>query len=140
MNRQEIINDLVRKSRSRIYSLVLSLSGCLLFPALLVLFDVTDSESRQLFRVTLRPSAANLVDGVEKMFGKALREEKSQLGGNHGMARVDDDGTPAIILNPNSITEEEIVHETFHLKMIGEGTLISLTLRLVKAWKPRGES
>jgi hypothetical protein len=122
MNRQEIINGLGRKSRSRICSLVLSLSGCLLFAALLVLFDVTDSESRQLFRVTLRPSAANLVDGVEKIFGKALREEKSQLGGNHGMARVDDDGTPVIILNPNSITEEEIVHETFHLKMIGEGT------------------
>src|SRR4029434_1588397 len=98
MNRQEIINGLGRKSRSRICGLVLSLSGCLLFAALLVLFDVTDSEFRQLFRVTLRPSAANLVDGVEKIFGKALREEKSQLGGNHGIARGDDGGTTGSII------------------------------------------
>ena len=76
MNRQEIINGLVRKSRSRICSLILSLSGCLLFAALLVLFDVNDSESRQLFRVTLRPSAANLVDGVEKIFGEAMVRKK----------------------------------------------------------------
>src|SRR5262245_7299652 len=97
-------------------------SSFILIALLLFLFDVTECESRQLFGITLRPSAANLLGSVEETFGKTLREEKSQWYGNHGMARVDADGTPVIVLNPNSISEEEIVHEAFHLKMIGEGT------------------
>jgi hypothetical protein len=76
-----------------------------------------------MFGVKLRPGAVTLLKEVGKLYGKPVKKEEYELVGFHGRTRIDEDGTPVIILNPSTgKTEETIVHELFHLKMIGEGS------------------
>jgi len=87
-------------------------------------------ELREVFGVRLRPAAVSLLKEVEKLYGKPVKGEEYELVGFHGRTRIDEDGTPVIVLNRSTgKTEETIVHELFHLKMIGEGSpTISFTL------------
>lgn len=74
-------------------------------------------ELRKMFGVKLRPAAVSLLKEVEKLYGKPVKAEEYELVGFHGRTRIDEDGTPVIILNRSTgKTEETIVHELFHLK------------------------
>lgn len=96
----------------------------ILFSCLVIRDDVKAvDERREMFGVKLRPSGVDLLGEVEKFYGKPVHEEERQLAGFHGQTRVDADGTPVLILNRSTGKKEEsIVHELFHLRMIGEGS------------------
>lgn len=77
----------------------------------------------QLFGNSLIPPGVSLLAEVERLFGKAVIEEQNELVDMHGQTRVDEDGSPVILLNSTSSKSQElIIHELFHLKMIGEGS------------------
>lgn len=76
-----------------------------------------------LFGNSLIPPGVGLLAEVEKLFGKTVIEEENELVDLHGQTRVNEDGSPVIVLNPKSSrSQESIIHELFHLKLIGEGS------------------
>jgi hypothetical protein len=77
-----------------------------------------------LFGIHLRGPAVELLDSVEKLYGKPISEriDKALPEGVLGYADVSAIGEPVIaISDPTGRTEENIVHELFHLKMQAEG-------------------
>lgn len=82
------------------------------------------SEGRRLFRVMLGSPAAALLEEVERLYGKQVREEETDKfpSNKFGAAKIDQEGTPVITINPSrGRTERNIVHELFHLKLEAEG-------------------
>ncbi len=80
------------------------------------------SDERTLFGISLRPEAARLLDEVEELYGVPVKEEIEDLGGNLGDTTVLQDGTPEIRIDSKSgRSEQNIVHELFHLKLRKEG-------------------
>jgi hypothetical protein len=81
-------------------------------------------DERRVFGIKLRPSAIKLLDEVEKLYERTLREEEitTLSPDTQGFANTSSDGTPIVAINPLSgRNEDNIVHELFHLKMQAEG-------------------
>lgn len=79
---------------------------------------------RELFGIPLSAPATELLTKVEKHFRKQVREEEKTdwPPDKFGEAVVAPDGTPVIQINKSTgRTEENIVHELFHLKLAAEG-------------------
>jgi hypothetical protein len=109
----------------------------LLIPAYILLFlfilpiNCLNAQERRssrnvLFGVPLSGKAKSLLAEVEEVFGKPVREEwlkaEDGLGAMAGESKVDDDGTPVILLNPaNGGKLDVIVHELYHFKLRAEG-------------------
>lgn len=75
-----------------------------------------------LFGINLRPEAARLLNDVEELYGTPIREVVEDLGGNLGDTTVLGNGTPEIRIDPDTgRSEQNIVHELFHLKLRKEG-------------------
>ena len=79
-----------------------------------------------LFGTTLRPSPRELLHRVEQLYGRPVREKIDNRlpAGVFGYSAVTPDGGPVIAINDNeedAKSEENIVHELFHLKMQAEG-------------------
>lgn len=80
--------------------------------------------ARTLFGVSLRPFVLELLTAVEKNFGRQISEEEKTdwPKDKFGEAYVTPDGRPVIQINAfTGRTEENIVHELFHLKLSAEG-------------------
>lgn len=69
------------------------------------------------FEVHLDEKVLTLLSEVEQLYGKPIRVER--LGADiqmAGKARVDDDGTPIVLLKPNSARRIDVIaHELYHL-------------------------
>jgi hypothetical protein len=79
---------------------------------------------RDLFGITLSSSATKLLNQVENLYKNPVYEKlgKDLSTDTSGFADTDKDGTPIITINPQiGRTEENIVHELFHLKMQAQG-------------------
>jgi hypothetical protein len=62
--------------------------------------------------------AQSLLDDVERGFGRSVREEQLLSTDTRlGASRLDEDGTPVVLVNPNLINLDVVVHELFHLKL-----------------------
>ena len=71
-----------------------------------------------MFETDLRPGAVNLLEEIERSFGKQVVErftEEPSVFANNG---IGPDGTPFVAINKSkTIDEGIIVHELFHLKL-----------------------
>jgi hypothetical protein len=79
---------------------------------------------RQLLGIELHDTAIALLEEVERLHRKPIRvrEEGSLPPDIKGFADTATDGIPTIVINRmTGCTEENIVHELFHLKMQAEG-------------------
>jgi hypothetical protein len=88
------------------------------------------NQKRAIFGIQVQSSIVKLLEQVEKLYGKKIREERSnvlpgQSGAGHvtfGGAYVAGEGTPVIQINDAvRPTEAIIVHEAIHLKKYAEG-------------------
>src|SRR4051812_9607689 len=73
---------------------------------------------QSLFGINLRPQAVKLLEQVEKVSGKYVREYVCPDNGGATVARssIDSEGNPFImILGSRGSDEDAIVHELFHL-------------------------
>ena len=83
--------------------------------------------SRELFGVVLQRSSNQLLEQVERMYGKPVRTERFDNASRPDCLRyaesdVEEDGTPVIRVGEHiRPTENVIVHELFHLKLQAEG-------------------
>jgi hypothetical protein len=79
---------------------------------------------RTLFGIELNHKAENLLKNIEQTYGKKVSEEiiTSWPDDKFGQGHVSEDGTPIIRINAKTgKTENNVVHELFHLKLSGEG-------------------
>jgi len=82
---------------------------------------------KKLFGIMLRPSSSVLLETVERLYGKPVREEETDKfpPGKFGESTVDEEGTPVIIINSSrGRTERNIIHELYHLRLRAEGSPI----------------
>ncbi|HET9529239.1 MAG TPA: hypothetical protein VFQ92_02735 [Blastocatellia bacterium] len=76
------------------------------------------------FREKLRPQARELLDHVERSYGREVRVKVMHDWDSYliGESFLEEDGVPEVRLNASSgCTEVCIVHELFHLKLKAEG-------------------
>ncbi len=73
------------------------------------------------FGVHLRPKAEVLWSHIEHMYGHSIVEERLPVGDEYGDASVSTDGFPTIKMAPDGATEDMVVHELLHLKLLANG-------------------
>lgn len=81
-------------------------------------------QKRTMFNIKLSKAANGLLNEVEKLYGKKVREEEVQNWEpvRYGESAIDVDGTPVVRINAGTgRSEENIVHELFHLKLYTRG-------------------
>lgn len=72
--------------------------------------------------ISLSPASLNLLHDVEKRFGRAVHCETHMEFTDLGASHVAADGTPEIVVDMyEGKTEENIVHELFHLQLHAKG-------------------
>ncbi len=75
-----------------------------------------------MFEITLSPPAQQLREEVEKLYGVPIKETVVNLVGSLGDESVLPDGTPEIRIDDKTgRSEQNIVHELFHLKLRKQG-------------------
>lgn len=79
---------------------------------------------RILFGIKISPKTENLLEDIENTYGKKLSEEiiTSWPDDHFGQSYISENGSPIIKINAKTgRTENNIVHELFHLKLSAEG-------------------
>jgi hypothetical protein len=90
----------------------------------LVSQETATLQVREVGGVKLRPAAVELLDAVERLCGKPVSVvfRNDLREGILGYSYTKEDGTPTmIIVSGSGQTEENVVHELYHLKMLAEG-------------------
>jgi hypothetical protein len=109
------------ESAARLFLMALLLSiGFLVAPKTSA--QIGDTSPATLCGIELRPPALALFRDVESRLGKTIRCETHLEFGILGASQVAADGTPEIVLDRyQGKTEENLVHELFHLQFRAKG-------------------